>query len=388
MDAFFNLCEEMISQFKKHFSGEPLLFIAPGRINLIGEHTDYNEGFVMPAAIDKHFEFAINANGTDRFNFYAVDLNERVSFSLNELKKGDHWNNYLMGVADAFARRGKKISGVDVAFGSTIPAGAGLSSSAALCSGFGFAMNKIFNCDLALIDLALIAQESEHHFVGTMCGIMDMYASLFSKPGTVMLLDCRTNQHEYLPVSFAGFEFILIDTKVKHSLASSGYNDRRTSCEEGVKVLRQKYSQVRSLRDVDHPMLESVKKIVTEEVFRRCKYVVEEIERTRQAAKRLMAGELATFGKLMYETHWGLSYDYEVSCEESDWLVKLAEENGVTGARQMGGGFGGCTINLIRSSEKSSFLEKVKGKYFAVFKKEPDFYSVKLSEGVHAVSPS
>jgi galactokinase len=378
----------MISRFKKHFSGDPLLFIAPGRINLIGEHTDYNNGFVMPAAIDKHFEFAVKANGTGRFNFYAADLDEHVSFSFDELKKGDRWVNYLMGVVDGFVKRGKKISGVDVAFGSTIPSGAGLSSSAALCSGLGFALNTIFHCGFGLIDLALIAQESEHHFAGTRCGIMDMYASLFSKPGTVMLLDCRTNQHEYLSVNFEGYEFFLIDTKVKHSLASSGYNDRRKSCEEGVEALHQKYAQVQSLRDVDQAMLASVKEDVTTETFRRCKYVVEEIERTQQAAKALTAGHLDAFGKLMYATHWGLSRDYEVSCEESDWLVKLAEESGVTGARQMGGGFGGCTINLIRSSEKSSFLQKVKAKYFAVFKKEPDFYSVKLSEGVHAVSPS
>lgn len=378
----------MISPFKKHFSGDPLLFIAPGRINLIGEHTDYNNGFVMPAAIDKHFEFAVRANGTARFNFYAADLDETVSFSFDELKKGDRWVNYLMGVVDGFVKRGKKISGVDVAFGSTIPAGAGLSSSAALCSGFGFALNSIFNCGLQLLDLALIAQEAEHHFAGTRCGIMDMYASLFSKPGTVMLLDCRTNQHEYLPVNFEGYEFFLIDTKVKHSLASSGYNDRRKSCEEGVEVLRQKYPQVQSLRDVDQAMLASVREEVTAETFHRCKYVVEEIERTRQAANALTAGQLDAFGKLMYATHWGLSHDYEVSCDESDWLVKQAQENGVTGARQMGGGFGGCTINLIRSSEKSSFLQKVKAKYVAVFKKEPDFYSIKLSEGVHAVSPS
>lgn len=378
----------MISPFKKHFSGDPLLFVAPGRINLIGEHTDYNNGFVMPATIDKHFEFAVRANGTGQFHFFAADLDELVSFSFDELKEGGRWVNYLMGVVDGFVKRGKKISGVDVAFGSTIPAGAGLSSSAALCSGFGFALNSIFNCGLQLLDLALIAQEAEHHFAGTRCGIMDMYASLFSKPGTVMLLDCRTNQHEYLPVNFEGYEFFLIDTKVKHSLASSGYNDRRKSCEEGVEVLRQKYPQVQSLRDVDQAMLASVREEVTAETFHRCKYVVEEIERTWQAAKALTAGQLDAFGKLMYATHWGLSHDYEVSCDESDWLVKQAQENGVTGARQMGGGFGGCTINLIRSSEKSSFLQKVKAKYVAVFKKEPDFYSIKLSEGVHAVSPS
>ena len=219
------------TEFKKYFSNQPQLFIAPGRINLIGEHTDYNQGFVMPAAIDKHFEFAVAKNGTDQFNIHAIDLKANISFTKQELRKGNHWENYLMGVIDGFARRKKNISGVDVAFSSNIPAGAGLSSSAALCSGFGFALNEIFECGLNRLDLALIAQESEHRFVGTMCGIMDMYASLFSKEASVMLLDCRSNQHEYLPADFKDFEILLVDTKVKHSLVTSGYNDRRSACE-------------------------------------------------------------------------------------------------------------------------------------------------------------
>ncbi len=374
----------MIHKFKSVFSSEPQLFTAPGRINLIGEHTDYNEGFVMPAAIDKHFEFAVAKNGTDTFNILAVDLNEKISFSINELHSGTDWQNYLMGVIDGFVRRGKNISGVDVVFGSNIPAGAGLSSSAALCSGFGFALNTLFACGLQKIDLALIAQESEHRFVGTKCGIMDMYASLFSQQGSVMLLDCRTNRHEYLPVHFEDFEIILIDTKVKHSLASSGYNVRRKSCEEGVRVIQKKYPAVHSLRDVNFSMLEAVQAELSKETYKRCFYVVGEIDRTRKAAQLLKAGDNEAFGKLMYDTHWGLSQDYEVSCEESDWLVKFADQNKVTGARQMGGGFGGCTINLIHKDKKTSFLEKVREEFFAVFKKETDFYSVKLSDGVHS----
>ncbi len=371
--------------FAELFNREPRQFIAPGRINLIGEHTDYNQGFVMPAAIDKHFEFAVATNGTEQFNIHAIDLNERVSFSKQALRKGNHWENYLMGVIDGFLRRGKNISGVDVVFSSNIPAGAGLSSSAALCSGFGFALNEIFDCGLTRLDLALIAQESEHHFVGTMCGIMDMYASLFSKEASVMLLDCRSIQHEYLPADFKDFEILLVDTKIKHSLVTSGYNDRRAACEEGVRVIQQNNVGVHSLREVSMKMLEAGKPHLGEEVFLRCFYVVKEIERTQKAAACLRANDFKGFGRLMYQTHWGLSKDYGVSCEESDWLVSLADENGVTGARQMGGGFGGCTINLIDREKKSDFIEKVRGKYFAVFKKEPDFYSIKIANGVHSI---
>jgi galactokinase len=376
------------SAFKELFQrepNEPKLFIAPGRINLIGEHTDYNGGFVMPAAIDKHFEFAVAANGTDRFNIHAIDLNNRVSFSKQELQKGNHWENYLMGVIDGFVRREKNISGVDVTFSSNIPAGAGLSSSAALCSGFGFALNEIFDCRLTRLDLALIAQESEHRFVGTKCGIMDMYASLFSKEGSVMLLDCRSNRHEYLPADFKDLEILLIDTKVKHSLVTSGYNNRRSACEEGVLVIQQNNVGVHSLRDVSMKMLEAEKPHLDEEVFLRCFYVVKEMERTQMAAACLRANDFKGFGRLMYQTHWGLSKDYDVSCAESDWLVTYADENGVMGARQMGGGFGGCTINLVQKEKKSGFIEKVKGKYFAVFKKEPDFYSIKIANGVHSI---
>src|SRR5258706_3483241 len=369
--------------FENQFGRKPFMYIAPGRINLIGEHTDYNEGFVMPAAIDKHFVFAIAPNGKDDFIFTALDIDEKKSFSLNDLSAGNRWENYLMGVVDAFKRRGKEIGGVDCLFSSTIPAGAGLSSSAALCSGFGFALNEIFNCGLTKLDLALISQEAEHGFAGTKCGIMDMYASLFSKESSVMLLDCRSNTHEYLPVRFQDFEILLIDTKVKHVLNESGYNDRRAACEEGVKILKTKYPTIKSLRDVDASMLESAKSLLSDNVYIKCFYIVHEIERTKQAAELLKANELARFGKLMYKTHWGLSKEYEVSCEESDWLVEWASENNITGARQMGGGFGGCTINLVKKELVPSLIAGVRKKYFAAFKKEADFYQVELSDGVH-----
>jgi galactokinase len=379
--------DKIASLFQEKFKQSPRWFVAPGRINLIGEHTDYNEGFVMPAAIDKHFLFAVAPNHTSQFYLTALDLNESNSFSLDSLQPGSRWINYLMGVVDSFLKRGKKIGGLSCIFTSTIPAGAGLSSSAALCSGFGYALNEIFGCGLSRLDLALIAQEAEHRFAGTKCGIMDMYASLLSQEGSVMLLDCRSNQHQYLPVHFDDYEFLLIDTKVKHSLNTSGYNDRREACEEGVRILKKENPAINSLRDVSEAALVSGRSQLNENVFRKCLYVVQEISRTLKAAEHLRSNELKKFGELMYQTHWGLSNDYEVSCEESDWLVRWAAENKVAGARQMGGGFGGCTINLIKKELVSPLKDDVRKKYFATFKKEPEFYSVHLTQGVNELKP-
>ncbi|MBS1681917.1 MAG: galactokinase [Bacteroidetes bacterium] len=373
------------SIFEANFRQAPRIFIAPGRVNLMGEHTDYNQGFVMPAAIDKHFTFAVAQNNSEKFNLLAHDLNDQKLFSKNELKAGSRWENYLMGVINGFLKREKTISGVDTVFSSNIPSGAGLSSSAALCSGFGFALNEIFECGFTKLELALIAQEAEHQFAGTRCGIMDMYASLFSRAGTVMLLDCRSNQQEYKLAHFDNYHLVLIDTKVKHSLATSAYNKRREACEEGVQIIKKTQPEVNSLRDVTDKILKASKSNLNDEVYKRCHYVVEEIKRTQEAALLLNANNYVAFGKLMYDTHSGLSKEFEVSCEESDWLVTWAKENKIAGARQMGGGFGGCTLNLIEKEKLQSFEEITRQKYFGAFKKEPDFYPVKLTNGVHEV---
>jgi galactokinase len=364
--------------FAEKFKGTPSVFIAPGRINLIGEHTDYNEGFVMPAAINCHITFAIAPNGTDRFNFHAVDYNETASFDLSGIKPGDGWINYLMGVVDGFSDL--RVKGVDCVFGSTIPVGAGLSSSAALCSGFGFAINTLFNLNLDRFQLAKIGQYSEHEFAGVQCGIMDQFASLHGKKNSVLLLDCRSLEYETLPVDLGDYRIMLIDTKVKHSLASTGYNDRRASCERGAKILG-----VGSLRDATRTMLDQRQDEMGEDVYVKCSYVVDEIARTKQAANFLKAGHIEKFGALLYETHWGLSKSYDVSCEELDFLVSLAEEQKdvVIGARMMGGGFGGCTINLVQGSKVDFIKGYVHEKYFATFRKEPDFYLVNLADGVH-----
>ncbi len=354
------------------------MFIAPGRINLIGEHTDYNEGFVMPAAINYHITFAIAPNGTDSFNFYAVDYNETASFDLSSIKAGDSWVNYLMGVIDGFSDL--RARGVDCVFGSTIPVGAGLSSSAALCCGFGFAINDIFKLGLDRLQLAKIGQYSEHEFAGVQCGIMDQFASLHGKKNSVLLLDCRSLEYETVAANLGDYRILLIDTKVKHSLASTEYNDRRASCEAGVKILK-----INSLRDATRTMLDQHQDELGEEVYVKCSYVVDEIARTKKAAELLKSGDIEKFGSLLYETHWGLSKQYDVSCEELDVLVSLAEEQKdlVVGARMMGGGFGGCTINLVHHSKVDFIKGYVHEEYFATFRKEPDFYLVNLSDGVH-----
>lgn len=373
------------TQFIERYKKEPLLVIAPGRINLIGEHTDYNGGFVMPAAVDREIIFAVASNGTDQFNFYSIDYNETFSFRTDVLKAGGQWYNYLMGVVNGFLQRGLQLSGVDCVFGGNIPTGAGMSSSAALCSGFGFALNEIFKSNLSRLDLARIGQQAEHEFAGVRCGIMDQYASLFGQKDSALLLDCRSLTHEYVPVNFRAVQILLIDTKVKHALASSAYNDRRAACEEGVAALHKRNPTINSLRDVSIDILGILQQLVSADVFTKCKFVVEEINRTQQAATYLKSNRVREFGKLMFETHWGLSKAYEVSCRESDFLVTLAEEvpEEVFGARQMGGGFGGCIIHLIRNEAVEKYSLKVREKYVATFKKEPDFYSVALSEGVH-----
>jgi galactokinase len=383
--------------FRELFNKEPLLFAAPGRINLIGEHTDYNEGFVLPAAVDKQIIFAVAPNDTGQYNIYSADFNESVSFSAATLAPGNGWANYLMGVVDGLLDRGVRPGGVDCGvrpggvdcvIGGDIPTGAGMSSSAALCSGFGFALNGIFSLGLSRLDLALIGQRAEHRFAGVRCGIMDQYASLFGKKDAAILLDCRSLTHEYIPVHLKDYQLLLIDTCVKHALASSAYNDRRLACEEGVRAIQKVNPSVHALRDASMQDLIGIQSSLAPGVFARCQFIIEEIERARTAAEWLAQGDVAGFGKAMYQTHWGLSKHYEVSCDESDFLVRLAEAHPavIAGARMMGGGFGGCVILLIRKEAVREFSAKVVDKYVATFKKEPDFYSVNISDGVHPIN--
>jgi len=379
------LKDKIEKDFISRFQQNPTLFIAPARINIIGEHVDYNDGFVIPAAIDKYFVFAVRESGNDKCNIFADDFNEGVTFSIHELNPGEAWVNYLMGMIDAFQRKGILNGGIDCVFGGNIPAGAGMSSSAALCCGFGFALNHLFDSRLDRLTIAVMAQYSEHEFASVNCGIMDQYACLFGEENSVIHLDCRKLTHEIIKFHPPDHSILLVDTKIKHSLGTSAYNNRREACEIGLGIVRKKYQEVFSLRDAARVMLYEQRDVLGEEIFIKCLFIVEEIARARKAADNIKQKDFAALGDLMYEAHWGLSQAYEVSCEELDFLVMLAEEDkfAVIGSRMMGGGFGGCTINLIKRDQEEIFKEKVRQKYFATFKQEPDFYPVQLSKGVH-----
>jgi len=380
-----SLSRKVTDRFKELFNTEPTLFVAPGRINLIGEHTDYNGGFVMPAAIDKHFVFAVSKRNDARFSVYAIDLNEQIEFSLTDFNTSFLWAKYLLGVASSIEKLGKSFSGLNIVFSSNIPMGGGMSSSAALCSGFGFALNEIYQLSLSKIELAKVAQRAERDYAGANVGIMDPFASLHGKKDSLLFLDCRSVDFEYVPFLSSEYELLLIDTNVKHSLASSAYNRRRHSCEEGVAIIRKENPTVNSLRDVSKDLLFEYNEILDEDVFEKCSYVIDEIERTRQAANLLKTGDMLSLGALMFQTHWGLSRSYEVSCPELDLLVSLAEKNKkfFIGSRMMGGGFGGCTINLVKKQSTIAITDEIKANYFATFKTEPNFYAVALEEGVH-----
>jgi galactokinase len=368
-------------QFEQRFHTTPLIVRAPGRINMIGEHTDYNHGFVMPASIDKAVTLCVGISGNETCTLFANDLQEEKHFSTKSLQPSEDWSTYIKGVLAGFQQLGFSPHGINALFSSTIPLGAGLSSSAALCSAFAFAINDLYQYKLDRLTLAKIAQQSEHTFAGVKCGIMDQYASLFGKKDSVILLDCHTLVHEYFPLNLTEHRVVLIDTKVKHSLASSAYNKRRESCEEGVLILQLDHPQVQSLRDVSSDLLSGYKNKLSAETFMRCNFIVSEIERTQQAASLLKQHNIVEFGQLMYATHEGLSHEYEVSCDELDFLVELAKKYDITGARMMGGGFGGCTINIIQKDKLEAFKTEVNSSYTKQYSHAPEFYEVSIEDG-------
>jgi len=370
--------------FEEKFKEEPKLYYSPGRINLIGEHVDYNDGFVMPAAIDKGIFFAIALNNSEKINCYSVDFDEEISVPLSEVSKMDGWKNYILGVVNEFQIAKLPVQGFNCVFGGNIPIGGGLSSSAALEGGVSFGLNQLCNFGMDRKELALLGQRAEHNFPGVMCGIMDQYANMFGKKETVLLLDCMKVSHEDIPLHIEGYEIVLINTKVHHSLAASQYNARRKECEKGLEILKEN-SSVRSFRDVKSVSeLEEFKDRMNETVFKRCLYVVEEIERTKKAAELLKKNDITGFGKLMFETHEGLRNLYEVSSKELDFLVDAAkQESSIVGSRLMGGGFGGCTINLIKKEGVKPFLSTILPEYKNKFQTEAEVYDVKVVDGTH-----
>ena len=376
--------EKIHEQFQKHFGGSGEFYASAGRINLIGEHTDYNGGFVFPGAIDKGMMAEIRLNGTDRVRVYSVDLEDSAEFGFREEDAPSaSWARYVFGVCREIIKRcGDVLKGFDAAFAGDVPLGAGMSSSAALESTFAFALNDMLELGIDKFELARIGQSTEHNYCGVNCGIMDQFASIFGKAGSLIRLDCRSMEYKYFPFHPKGYRLVLLDSVVKHELASSAYNRRRASCETVVAAVKAAgHPSVEYLRDVDMAMLAEVKGKVSDEDYMRAEYVIEEIQRVLDVCDALERDDYETVGAKMYETHHGMSRLYEVSCPELDYLNDLARECGVTGSRVMGGGFGGCTINLVKDSLYDEFIAKAVREYAARFGHEPKVYPVVISDG-------
>ncbi len=378
-----NLTNQIKSNFIDKHGSKPLLVFSPGRINVIGEHTDYNDGFVFPAAIDKGIVAAFQQSNSDFCSIFAFDLNENYTFDLDNIlpvEKGG-WQNYILGVIAEIQKKGIALKPFNIVFGGDIPLGAGLSSSAALENSIVFGLNELFQFGFSKEEMILISQKAEHNFVGVKCGIMDMYASMFGQENKLLLLDCRTIEAEPFQIDFQEYELVLINTNVKHSLADSAYNDRRIVCEKTATMLGKK-----ALRDASEDDLLGIKKTISEEDYQKSLYVVQEIERTQEAAKAITDNNILKLGELLYSSHSGLQNQYKVSCEELDFLVDRAKENkNVIGSRMMGGGFGGCTINIIAKTSTEKFISRVSKDYKEKFNKECSVYHIHLSKGTHII---
>jgi len=374
---------KIIQKFKELFSSKPVLVRSPGRINLIGEHTDYNDGFVFPAAIDKEIIFAAAKNNVGKFRFFALDLDEYFEMDVEQLSISTvSWANYLLGVIAQYQKENYNITGFDCVFGGDIPLGAGLSSSAALENGVAFAINHLYNFNKTAREMAFISQKAEHEYAGVNCGIMDQFASMNGKKNQALKLDCRSLDFEYANINLEGYSIVLCDTKVKHSLASSAYNERRKECETGVKILKNYDKNIKALRDVTLSLLEKHKKDFDKTVYNRCKYVIEENNRVIKAFEALQNNDLKTLGKLMYQSHLGLQHEYEVSCKELDILFDFSfNADEVIGARMMGGGFGGCTINLVKKEKINNFMDEITKHYYQKTKKLIEIYIVDIVDG-------
>ncbi|MFD2529151.1 galactokinase [Polaribacter marinaquae] len=377
------LIEQVKEEFIKIFKIDPILIFSPGRINIIGEHTDYNGGFVFPAAVDKGIAAAIQKSNTGKCTAVAIDLESTIEFELSTIKpsKEGSWENYVFGVVAEIQNRNKIIGDFNIIFKGNVPAGSGMSSSAALENSVVFGLNELFDLGLTKTEMILISQKAEHNYVGVKCGIMDQYASMFGIKNNALLLDCRTIKSTAYEIDFKDYQLMLINTNVKHSLSDSAYNDRRSACENIAKIL-----EVETLRDATEADLQKIIDKVTPTNYQKALYVIQEIDRTQKAARAIENNDLELLGSLIYQSHSGLSDQYKVSCDELDFLVAQAKKNKyVLGARMMGGGFGGCTINLIARKEAKVFTEIVSKAYQNKFNKDCSVYFVELSEGTHLI---
>ncbi|WP_162053171.1 galactokinase [Pontibacter pamirensis] len=377
------MLKEITQKFRELYSQEPTVFRSPGRVNLIGEHTDYNNGFVLPAAINKEIFFAIAPNATDIFRVHSFNLGESAEFILANVQPSDiSWANYLLGVIAQLQKANYKVKGFDLVFGGNVPIGAGLSSSAAVECGIAFGLNEVFGFEIDKFALVKMAQKAEHEYAGVMCGIMDQFASMFGKKNHAIKLDCRSLEYEFYNFDMQDYRIVLCDTQVKHSLASSEYNTRRKECEAGVAILQQYYPEVQSLRDAKLDMLAQHQQEFDPVVYKRCTYIVSENNRVEAACADLEKGDMKSFGDRMYASHAGLQHDYEVSCPELDFLVVQAKQSAdVLGARMMGGGFGGCTINLVKVDALTNFVQQMEKAYQQQFNVQLKTYIAEIVEG-------
>lgn len=382
-----NQVQQAKESFEQKFGTTPKLFFSPGRINLIGEHVDYNNGFVMPAAIDKGVIFAIAPNNTTRLRVHSIDMKEDLEMELDQVAPKEGWANYILGVVDQFQKRGAAIKGFDVAFGGNLPAGAGLSSSAAVECGLATGLNTLFNIGLSRVEIALLSQKAEHTFPGVKCGIMDQFANMMGEKDHVLLLDCDTMEYKALPLQLQGHVIMLINSKVHHSLASGEYNVRRQQCETGLAALKEIYPGVNTFRDLSPEQVQQAESKLDKDVYRRCLFVTQEIQRTQKAATLLQEHKLQEFGQLMFATHEGLSKLYDVSCPELDFLVEQAKEyKAIVGSRLMGGGFGGCTINIVEEGQASGIADKITAAYKAKFDVDAEVYIMQTGNGTYEIA--
>ena len=379
--------KQIRNKFQELFNAEGSVYASPGRINLIGEHTDYNGGFVFPGAIDKGMIAEIKPNGTDKVRAFSIDMNDYAEFGLNEEDAPKaSWARYIFGVCRECIKRGGQVGGFDTVFAGDVPLGAGMSSSAALESTYAFALNELFALGIDKFELARIGQSTEHNYCGVNCGIMDQFASIFGKAGNLIRLDCRSLEYKYFPFHPTGYKLVLLDSVVKHELASSAYNKRRRSCETAAAAIRRNHPKVEFLRDATMQMLGEVKNDISAEDYMRAEYVIEEVQRVLDVCEALEKDDYETVGQKMYETHHGMSKLYEVSCEELDFLNDVAKKCGVTGSRVMGGGFGGCTINLVKDELYDGFIKEAVESYTKKFGHAPKVYEVVINDGARRIA--
>lgn len=382
--------KNVVDKFNEVFETNAALIVrSPGRVNIIGEHVDYNEGYVLPAAIDKAIYVAVNKRTDGQIHLYSVDFKEKYEVAVADINPTKTWATYILGVADQLIKRGYNIGGFNLALDGDVPMGAGLSSSAAVECATVFALNILYKLGIEKMEMVRIAQKAEQTFSGVMCGIMDMFASMFGKKDHVIKLDCKTLEYEYKPFVLDGYKIVLFNTNVKHSLSSSAYNERRSQCEQGVEWVKAHHAEINSLRDVTMEMLDKYVAPKDAIIYNRCKYVVEEIQRLINGCKDLEKGDIAALGKKMFATHEGLSKLYEVSCKEADWLVAQVKNNpAVLGARMMGGGFGGCTINIVKEEAINELVEKLSKEYIEKMGLELFPYISSIENGTEEVAIS